>query len=102
MSFQMDYWVVAACPISWGFPPPVNVVNRAYQMYRLSMPIWSFYDKTYIVIPTCTSDISRPSSPLSPAIAVDLRMEEQVWVGPELPGSNCQTYVTGSKGSSHW
>ena len=64
--------------MSEGFPPPVNVVNRAYQMYRLRMPIWSFYSKTYIVIPTCTSDISLPSSPLSPAIAVDLRIEEQV------------------------
>ena len=84
--------------MSEGFPPPVNVVNRAYQMYRLSMPIWSFYSKTYIVIPTCTSDISLPSSPLSPAIAVDLRIEGQVCVGPELPGGRCQTYVTGSKG----
>ena len=48
------------------------------------------------------SDISRPSSPFSPAIAVDLRIEEQVWVEPELPGSWRQTYVTGSKGISHW
>ena len=102
MSFKMVYSVVAACPVSAGFPPPVNVVNRAYQMYRLCMPIWRFYDKTYIVIPTCTSDISSPSSPLSPAIAADLRIEEQVWVGPELPGSNCPMYVTDSKGSSHW
>ena len=66
------------------------------------MPIWSFYDKTYNVIPTCTSDISCPSSPRTPAIAVDLRIEEQVWVGPELPGSWRQMYVTGSKGVSHW
>ena len=66
------------------------------------MPIWSFYDNTYIVIPTCTSDISRLSSPRSPAIAVNLRIEEQVWVGPELPGSSCQTYVTGSRVISHW
>ena len=64
--------------MSGGFPLPVNVVNRAYQMCRLHMPIWSFYSKTYVVIPTCTSDISLPSSPLSPAIAVDLRIEEQV------------------------
>ena len=64
------------------------------------MPIWSFYDKTYIVIPTCTSDISRPSSPRLPAIVVDLRIEEQVWVGPELSVSYCQTYVTGSRGIS--
>ena len=97
----MVLWVVAACPVPGGFPPPVNVVNRAYQMYRLRMPIWSFYDKTYIVIPTCTSNISRPSAPRAPAIAVDLRIEEQVWVGPELPGSCCQTYVTGSKGIFH-
>ena len=62
--------------MSEGFPPPVNAVNRAYQMYRLRMPIWSFYSKTYIVIPTYTSDISLPSSPLSPTIAVDLRIEE--------------------------
>ena len=55
-------------------------------MYRLRIPIWSFYSKTYIVIPTCTSDISLLSSPLSLAIAVDLRIEEQVCVGPELPG----------------
>ena len=102
VSFQMVSWVVVACPIPGGFHPPVNVVNRAYQMYRLRMPIWSFYDKTYIVIPACTSDVSRPSSPRSPAIAVDLRIEEQVWVGPELPGSSCQTYVAGSCGISHW
>ena len=44
---------------------------------------------------------SRPSSPHSPAIAVDLRIDEQVCVGPELPGDCCQTYVTGSKGISH-
>ena len=86
----MISWVVASCPILGGFPP-VNVVNRAYQMHRLRMPIWSFYDKAYIVILTCTSDISRLSSPRSPAIAVDLRIEEQVWVGPELPGSSYQT-----------
>ena len=84
--------------MSVGFPPPVNVVNRAYQMYRLGMPIWSFCSKTYIVIPTCTSDISLPFSPLLPAIAVDLRIEGQVCVGLELPGGWCQTYVTGSKG----
>ena len=88
--------------MSEGFPPPVNVVNRAYQMYRLCMPIWSFYDETYIVIPTCTSDISLPSSPHSPAVAVDLRIVEQVCEGPILPGSWCQTYMTGSKGVSHW
>ena len=23
-------------------------------------------------------------------------------MGPELPGGRCQTYVTGSKGVSHW
>ena len=44
--FQMVLLVGSACPMSEGFPPPVNVVNRAYQMYRLRMPIWSFYDKT--------------------------------------------------------
>ena len=65
------------------------------------MPIWSFYDETYIVISTCTSDISRLSSPHSPALAVDLRIEVQVCVGPELPGSCCQTYVTDSRGISH-
>ena len=47
VSFQMVSWVVAACPVLGGFPP-VNVINRAYPMYRLRMPIWSFYDKTYI------------------------------------------------------
>ena len=36
--------------------------------------------------------------PRSPALAVDLRIEVQVCVGPELPGSCCQTYVTGSRG----
>ena len=65
------------------------------------MPIWSFYDKTYVVVPTCTSDISRPSSPRLPALAVDLRIEEQVCVGPELPGGCCQMYVTGSRSISH-
>ena len=45
---------------------------------------------------------SPPSSPLSPTIAVDLRIEGLVCVGPELPGGRCQTYVTGSKGVSHW
>ena len=102
VSFQTVSWVVAACPMPGGFPPPINVVNQAYQMYRLRMPIWSFYDKTCIVIPTCTFDISRLSSLLSPAIAVDLRIEEQVWAGPELPGSCCQMYMTGSRGICHW
>ena len=31
----------------------------------------------------------------------NLRIEVQVCVGPELPGSYCQTYVTGSRGISH-
>ena len=47
----------------WGFPPPVNVVNRAYRMDRLSMPIWSFYSKTNIVILTCPSDMFPPVLP---------------------------------------
>ena len=36
-------------------------------MYRLGMLKWSFYSKTYIIIPTCTYDDSLPSSPRSPA-----------------------------------
>ena len=41
---------------------------------------------------------SLPSSPLSPTIAVDLRIEGWVGVVPELPTCRCQMYVTGSKG----
>ena len=64
MSFRwLFYWLVAACSVSGGFPPPVNVVNQAYQMYRLRMPIWSFYSKTYIVILAFTSDIFPPVLP---------------------------------------
>ena len=32
----------------------------------------------------------------------NLRIEGLVCVGPELPGGWYQTYVTGSKGVSHW
>ena len=46
-----------------GLPPPVNVVNRAYQMDRFCMPIWSFYCKTNIVILTCPSDMFPPVLP---------------------------------------
>ena len=29
VSLKMVSWVVAACPVPGGFPPPINVVNRA-------------------------------------------------------------------------
>ena len=70
VSFRWVSLLVGCCLLRvWGFPPPVNVVNRAYQMDRLSMPIWSFYSKTYIVILTCPSDISRICRNLSIHIA---------------------------------
>ena len=40
--------------------------------YTVCMPIWGFYYKTYIVILTCTSDDSLPSSPLSSVAVVEL------------------------------
>ena len=64
VSFSWIYLLVGCCLYCvWGFPPPVNVVNRAYQMDRLSMPIWSFYSKTNIVILTCSSDMFPPVLP---------------------------------------
>ena len=49
-------------------------------MYRLCMPIWSFYNKTYIVIPSCTSDILPPVLPFSPTVADDQElMSRGVW-----------------------
>ena len=72
VSFRWIYVLLVGCCLFrvWGFPPPVNVVNRAY--YRLRMPIWSFYSKTYIVILTCPSDMFPPVLPtFSPAIAYD-------------------------------
>ena len=49
VSFRWIYVLLVGCCLFhvWGFPPPVNIVNRAYQMDRLRMPIWSFYSKTY-------------------------------------------------------
>ena len=47
VSFRWVSLLVGCCLFRvWGFPPPVNVVNRAYQMDRFRMPIWSFYYKT--------------------------------------------------------
>ena len=64
VSFRWVSLLVGCCLFRvWGFPPPVNVVNRAYQMDRLSMPIWSFYSKTNIVILTCPSDMFPPVLP---------------------------------------
>ena len=59
----MGYRVVAACPVPGGFPPPINVVNWAYQMYRLSIPIWSFYDKTYTVLSYLLVHLISPARP---------------------------------------
>ena len=65
VSFRWVSLLVGCCLLRvWGFPPPVNVVNRAYQMDRLRMPIWSFYSKTYIVILTCPSDMFPPVLPI--------------------------------------
>ena len=62
--FQMGLLAGWLLPVHvWGFPLPVNVVNRAYQMDRLRMPIWSFYSKTYNVILTCPSDMFPPVLP---------------------------------------
>ena len=67
VSFRWVSLLVGCCLFRvWGFPPPVNVVNRAYQMDRLCMPIWSFYSKTNIVILTCPSDMFPPVLPHSP------------------------------------
>ena len=64
VSFSWIYLLVGCCLYCVrGFPPPVNVVNLAYQMDRLSMLIWSFYSKTNIVILTCPSDMFPPVLP---------------------------------------
>ena len=86
--FQMDIcitgWLLPV--LCLGFPPPVNVVNRAYQMDRLRMPIWSFYSKTYIVILTCPSDMFPPVLPTFACRRIRLRIEVQVWMEATLPG----------------
>ena len=72
VSFSWIYWLVGCCLYRvWGFPPPVNVVNRAYQMDRLSMPIWSFYSKTTIVILICPSDMFPPVLPTFAALVTN-------------------------------
>ena len=64
VSFSWVFLLVGCCLFRvWGFPPPVNVVNRANQMDRFCMPIWSFYCKTNIVILTCPSDMFPPVLP---------------------------------------
>ena len=64
VSFSWVFLLVGCCLFRvWGFPPPVNVVNRANQMDRFCMPIWGFYCKTNIVILTCPSDMFPPVLP---------------------------------------
>ena len=81
VSFRWVYLLVGCCLFRvWGFPPPVNVVNRAYQMDRLRMPIWSFYSKTNIVILTCSSDMFPPVLPTFTSFSDELRIEgEWAW-----------------------
>ena len=81
VSFRWVYLLVGCCLFRvWGFPPPLNVVNRAYQMDRLRMPIWSFYSKTNIVILTCPSDMFLPVLPTFRLFSDELRIEgEWVW-----------------------
>ena len=45
------------------------------------MPIWGFYDKTNIVILTCTSDDSLPSSPLRHVVELGTLLSVS-WVCP--------------------
>ena len=80
VSFRWVYLLVGCCLFRvWGFSPPVNVVNRAYQMDRLCMPIWSFYSKTNIVILTCPSDMFPPVLPTFASFSDELRIEGK-WV----------------------
>ena len=92
VSFRWIYVLLVGCYLFrvWGFPPPVNVVNRAYQMDRLRMPIWSFYSKTYIVILTCPSDMFPPVLPTFACHCIRLRIAVQVWVETTLPGSGAR------------
>ena len=88
VSFRWIYVLLVGCCLFhvWGFPPPVNVVNRAYQMDRLRMPIWGFYSKTYIVILTCPSDMFPPVLPTFACHCIRLRIEVQMWMEATLPG----------------
>ena len=97
VSFSWVFLLVGCCLFRvWGFPPPVNVVNRANQMDRFCMPIRSFYCKTNIVILTCPSDMFPP---VLPTFAFSWRIENWRCMGvvPRLPACRCQTYVTGSR-----
>ena len=85
VSFRRIYVLLVGC-----FPPPVNVVNRAYQMDRLRIPIWNFYSKTYIVILTCPSDMFPPVLPTFACHCIRLRIAVQVWVETTLPGSGAR------------
>ena len=62
---------MTACPVRWwGSLLLCNVVNRAVSVVQvICMPIWSFYDKTNIVILTCTTDIFPPILPTCLLIA---------------------------------
>ena len=62
---QLGNTWVTACPVRWcGTLLLCNVVNRAVSVVQvICMPIWSFYDKTNVVILTCTTDIFPPILP---------------------------------------
>ena len=48
----LPVWYAVRLPSSFA----ILLIGLNY-MYRLSMLIWSFYSKTYIIIPTCTYEI---------------------------------------------
>ena len=75
---------MTACPVRWlGSLLLCNVVNRAVSVVQvLCMPIWSFYDKTNIVILSCTTDIFPPVLP--------------TYLLADAAQDCCQAYDTGS------
>ena len=59
------------------------------------MPIWSFYDKTNIVILTCTTDIFPP---ILPTYLLAAAVDKVKWKGVSAGTVRgcCQAYDTGS------
>ena len=79
VSVKWFSWVVAACPVRWRLPSSfVMLLIGLIRCTGFCMPIWSFYNKTYIVIPTCTSDILPP---VLPSLACYSCRFENWWAG---------------------
>ena len=73
-----------------------NVVNWAMSVVQVvCMPVWSFYDKTNIVILTCTTDIFPPVLPTCLWLLLLIKWGGRVCAAGAAQGC-CQAYDTGS------